>query len=119
MYFPDIDSMPKSTYTIQTAGIFGDIVKGIVEAPKNIVKGVVGIGKDIASGNVTLPSGETLKDVIKEKQQPKTHVIKAPEPQPAPKPAPKSITTKESQSNNWIWIAAIVGISLIVLLARK
>lgn len=115
MYFPDIDSMPKSTYTIQTGGILGDIVKGIVEAPKNIVKGVVGIGKDIASGNVTLPSGETLKDVIKEKQQPKTHVIKAPEPQPAP----KSITTKESQSNNWIWIAAIVGISLIVLLARK
>lgn len=119
MYFPDIDSMPKSTYTIQTGGILGDIVKGIIEAPKNIIQGVIGIGKDITSGNVTLPSGETLKDVIKEKQQPKTHVIKAPEPQPAPKPAPKSITTKESQSNNWIWIAAIGGILLVVLLISK
>lgn len=117
MYFPDIDSMPKSTYTIQTGGIFGDIVKGIIEAPKNIIQGVIGIGKDIISGNVTLPSGETLKDVIKEKQQPKTHVIKAPEPQPAPKPAPIR-TQEEEKMPSWIWIVAIGGVLLVVLLAR-
>lgn len=112
MYFPDIDSMPKSTYTIQTSGPLGDFFGNLGKSIGGLLKVPGQMVKDIAEG-----FGKVGKD-IKERTQPKPQVIKAPEPQPAPKPAPIR-TQEEEKMPSWIWIVAIGGVLLVVLLASK
>ena len=91
VYFPDIDREDRNMrYTIQTEGLLGDFVQGVGE----FLGGFFGGNK----------KAKELEKTVQQQQQQIQQLQ-------------TQVEQKQSMPS-WIWIAAIGGVLLVVLLAR-